>query len=48
MGNSFSCINELKGCNCLSCPVENELSMKDDMYCMKGSEFENRYVNNMK
>lgn len=48
MGNSFRCINEIKGCNCPTCPVENELSMKDDMYCMKGSEFENRYFNNLR
>ena len=47
MGNSFRCINEIKGCNCPTCPVEHELSMKDNMYCMKGSEFENRYLNNL-
>jgi hypothetical protein len=47
MGNSFRCINEIKGCNCPTCPVENDLSMKDNMYCMRGSEFENRYMNKM-
>ena len=48
MGNSFRCINEIKGCNCPTCPVEHELSMKDNMYCMKGSEFENRYLDNLR
>ncbi len=47
MGNSFRCINQINGCNCPTCPVEQKLSMKDNMYCMKGSEFENRYVNKM-
>lgn len=45
MGNSFRCINQINGCNCPTCPVENDLSMKDNMYCMRGSEFENRYMN---
>ncbi len=47
MGNSFRCINEINGCNCPTCPVESDLSMKNDMYCMKGSEFENRYIGKM-
>jgi hypothetical protein len=48
MGNSFRCINEIKGCNCPTCLVENDLTMKDNMYCMRGSEFENRYMSSMR
>jgi hypothetical protein len=47
-GNSFRCINQIRGCNCPTCDVKQNLSMQDMMYCMKGSEFENRYLGNMK
>jgi hypothetical protein len=46
-GTSFRCINEVKGCNCPSCDVEKDLSMKDNMYCINGSEFVNRYMEKM-
>lgn len=47
-GNSFKCIGRINGCNCPTCVVKQDLSMKDMMYCMKGSEFENRYLDNLR
>jgi hypothetical protein len=47
-GNSFRCIGQINGCNCPDRQVKHDFAMKDMMYCVKGSEFENRYLDNMK
>jgi hypothetical protein len=47
-GHSFRCIGQIRGCNCPNCQVKQDLSMKDMMYCVRGSEFENRYIDNLK
>ncbi|CAJ38064.1 DUF2769 domain-containing protein [Methanocella arvoryzae] len=47
-GNSFRCIGQINGCNCPACGVKQGLGMKDMMYCMKGSEFETRYLDNLR
>ena len=46
-GPSMMCVGQVNGCNCPSCQVKNSLMMNDKMYCMKGSEFETRYMNKM-
>lgn len=33
-----SCITDEKGCICPACPVADEMSLKNDYYCTKGSE----------
>ena len=47
-GPSMMCGDKMMDCSCMSCQVENSLMMKDKMYCMNGSEFQNRYMGNMK
>ena len=46
-GPSMMCSEPMNACNCKTCMVEKDLMMKDQMYCMNGSEFENRYMQKM-
>jgi hypothetical protein len=38
------CITEDRGCVCPTCPVTPEYGMKNDKYCLRGSEPAQRYV----
>ena len=44
-GRSFICITDDRGCKCPDCPVTPEYGMKNQKYCLRGSEPAQRYVN---
>jgi hypothetical protein len=44
-GRSFVCISDDKGCKCPGCPVTPEYGMKNQKFCLRGSEPAQRYVN---
>ena len=43
-GRSFVCITGDRGCVCPSCPVTPEYGMKNQKFCLRGSEPAQRYV----
>jgi hypothetical protein len=43
-GRSFVCIADDKGCICPGCPVTPEYGMKNQKFCLRGSEPAQRYV----
>jgi hypothetical protein len=43
-GRSFVCITEDRGCICPDCPVMPEYGMKNQAFCIRGSEPAQRYV----
>jgi hypothetical protein len=44
IGKSFHCITQDKGCICPSCPLAKDAGITLDRFCLKGSEFEQRYL----
>jgi hypothetical protein len=44
-GRSFVCISDDKGCKCPGCPVTPEYGMKNQKFCLRGSEPAQRFVN---
>jgi hypothetical protein len=43
MGKSFMCIDDDKGCNCPQCPIGKEVGLKNQKFCLRGSEMAQRY-----
>jgi hypothetical protein len=46
-GPSTMCADNMMNCICTSCPVESKLMMKNQMYCLNGSEFETRNMDKL-
>lgn len=44
MGHNFGCIEDIKGCACGQCQLATRLDISNHVYCVKGSEFEQRYM----
>jgi flagellar biosynthesis component FlhA len=42
LGKSPACITEEKGCICPQCPITDQMGLKHEYYCTKGSEKEQR------
>jgi hypothetical protein len=42
-GKSFMCITEERGCICPTCPVANDLGLKYQFFCTRGSEKAQRF-----
>jgi hypothetical protein len=44
IGGSFKCITEDKGCLCPECPITRSAGLHHTRFCMKGSEFKQKYL----
>lgn len=42
LGKSPVCITEENGCICPSCPLTEQMGLKDDFFCTRGAEKEQR------
>ena len=43
VGRSFVCISQEKECICPTCPITDEMGLKNTYYCTRGSEMAQRY-----
>jgi hypothetical protein len=46
-GKSFMCISEEKGCICPTCPVSEEMWLKNQYFCNRGDEKAQRYEHSL-
>jgi hypothetical protein len=44
LGKSSGCITEEMGCICPSCPIVDEIELKNEFFCTRGSEKEQRIM----
>jgi hypothetical protein len=42
LGKSPACITEMKGCTCPACPITPDMGLKNQYFCTRGSEKEQR------
>lgn len=42
-GRSFMCISDPKGCICPTCPLGQSIGLKNNTFCIGGSEMAQRY-----
>ena len=48
IGGSFICITEDLGCLCPTCPITNTAGLNYDRFCLRGDEFKQRHLEQLK